>query len=66
MPVKIQELHFPLELEKALIKYNRIRNKCIHQEYELNQEDKKRIVEVYFQFLIAFFEKEIGPIVDSV
>ncbi len=65
MPVKIQELHFPLELEKELIKYNRIRNKCIHQEYELNQMEKKGIIELYFQFLIAFFEKEIKPIIDS-
>ncbi|MFX0134164.1 MAG: hypothetical protein ACFFDN_11020 [Candidatus Hodarchaeota archaeon] len=65
MLVKIQELHFPIELEKALIKYNRIRNKCIHHEYELNREDKERIVELYFQFLIAFFEREIKPIVES-
>ena len=65
MPVKIRELHFPLALEKALLKYNRIRNKCIHQEYELNQEEKEGIVELYFQYLIAFFEKEITPIVDS-
>jgi len=65
MPVKIRELHFPLALEKALIKYNGIRNKCIHQEYELNREDKEGIEELYFQFLIAFFEKEIKPIVDS-
>ena len=65
MPVKIQELHFPLELEKALIKYNRIRNKCIHHEYELNQMEKKGIVELYFQCFIAFFEGEIKPIVES-
>ena len=65
MPVKIRELHFPLALEKTLIKYNRIRNKCIHQGYELNQKDKERLVVFYFQFLIAFFEKEIKPIVDS-
>lgn len=59
MPEKIRELNFPPELENLLLTLNKIRNKMIHEDYELKEKDELIIEDAYFKLMFNLISEKL-------
>ncbi len=59
MPEKIRELNLPKDLENLLLEVNRIRNKMIHNDYELKESDEIVIDDAYFNLMFYLISKAL-------
>lgn len=62
MPTKIKTLDLSSDLENELVEINKIRNKIVHGDYHLNQDDEKKIDNLYSKLVYELFLKSLKPL----
>jgi hypothetical protein len=62
---KIKVLELSVEMEEILIELNEIRNKTIHSDYELSENDKSKVNRAVVGFILNLVEKHIKPLINS-
>jgi hypothetical protein len=62
---KIKALELSVEMEKILLELNEIRNKAIHSDYELSEDDKSKVNKAVVGFILNLVEKHIKPLINS-
>lgn len=71
MPLKIKEFHFPLEIERILLSFNKMRNRVAHgnlqpDEIELFLKTREsKIIDTYFHFLVFFIKSQVTSIINN-
>ncbi|MFW9941318.1 MAG: hypothetical protein ACFFFT_09775 [Candidatus Thorarchaeota archaeon] len=62
---KIKLLDLSSDLEEILLELNEIRDKTIHSEYELSDDDKLKVNKAVTGFMLNRIEKHIKPLIDG-
>ncbi|MBD3212672.1 MAG: hypothetical protein GF311_08685 [Candidatus Lokiarchaeota archaeon] len=62
MPQKIEECEFSSELESKLKEINRLRNKLVHDDYELDDNNMELIIEGFYLLIKELLLRELLPI----
>ncbi|MFX1366944.1 MAG: hypothetical protein ACFFCE_19870 [Promethearchaeota archaeon] len=62
MPEKIKELNLPNELKEKLINMNHLRNKAVHDGYELNQDEVLNCYDGMVEFLEYIIIQHLTPL----
>ncbi len=62
---KIKALELSVEMEKILLELNDIRDKAINSDYELSENDKRKVNRAVVGFILNLVEKHIKPLIDS-
>ena len=62
---KIKSLELSVEMEEILLELNEIRDKAIHSDYELSEDDKSKVNKAIVGFILNLVEKHIKPLINS-
>ena len=62
---KIKLLDLSADLEEILLELNEIRNKTIHSDYELSDDDKAKVNRAITGFMLNRIEKHIKPLING-
>ncbi|MFW9824324.1 MAG: hypothetical protein ACFFE4_15380 [Candidatus Thorarchaeota archaeon] len=62
---KIKALELSVEMEQILLELNEIRDKAIHSDYELSDDDKTKVNKAVVGFILNLVEKHIRPLLDT-
>ncbi|MFX1454732.1 MAG: hypothetical protein ACFFDB_05095 [Promethearchaeota archaeon] len=62
---KIKALKLSVEMEQILLELNEIRDKAIHSDYELSDDDKNKVNKAVVGFILNLVEKHIRPLIDT-
>ena len=62
---KIKLLDLSADLEKTLLELNEIRDKTIHSDYELSDDDKAKVNRAVTSFMLNRIEKHIKPLING-
>jgi len=62
---KIKLLDLSADLEEILLELNEIRNKTIHSDYELSDDDKAKVNRAVTGFMLNRIEKHIKPLING-
>ena len=62
---KIKSLELSVEMEEILLELNEIRDKAIHSDYELSEDDKSKVNRAIVGFILNLVEKHIKPLINS-
>jgi len=62
---KIKVLELSVEMEEILLELYEIRNKAIHSDYELSENDKSKVNTAVVGFILNLVEKHIKPLINS-
>jgi len=65
LAIKIKALELSVEMEKILLDLNKIRDKAIHSDYELSENDKSKVNKAVVGFILNLVEKHIKPLIDG-
>ena len=62
---KIKILELSVEMEEILLELKEVRDKAIHSDYELSENDKSKVNKAVVGFILNLVEKHIKPLIDS-
>lgn len=62
MPEKIKEFNLPNDLQDKLINLNHLRNKAVHDGYELNQDKISNFSDGFLEFIEHLLVKQLKPL----
>ena len=65
LAIKIKSLELSVEMEKILLELSKIRDKAIHSDYELSENDKRKVNKAVVGFILNLVEKHIKPLIDG-